>query len=144
MLEKEPILQLEQLSPFSGLGRDSTSTHKTRIILNPQHDSGLLTSYKVSPQWITFGFPSLEDWHHGCAVSDLQQARMPAKNLSSRMFKAPRPGMVAAAWAGGAPSDSVTTEQIRAWPVINFNEWSKTRGQSWNSAILLELILCLT
>lgn len=52
--------------------------------------------------------------------------------------------MEAAASADGAPIDSVTTEQIQTRPVINFNEWSKTRGQSLNFSVLLELILCLT
>lgn len=29
-------------------------------------------------------------------------------------------------------------------PVMNFNEWHKTRGQSLHFPIILELILCLT
>lgn len=50
----------------------------------------------------------------------------------------------AAASADGAPSDGVTADRIQARPVINFNERSKTRGQSLNFSLLLELIPCLT
>lgn len=138
--------------PVSWTRRDSMSSHKAWIISNPEHDSGFLPSYEVSPQWSTFQFPQLEDWHHGCAAWDRQQVRMPCQYGP----KSPESNVQGTSLSPH-PQEwrqlrRQTVLQVIAWPlnryrtrpVINFNEWYKTRGQSLNFSILLELILCLT
>lgn len=113
--------------PVPWTGRDNVS----RLISNPEHNSGFLPSYEVSPQWSTFRFPELGDWHCGCAASDLQQVRMPCQygpkspesNLQGTSLSPHPQEWRQLGRQTVAPSDSVTTGQIPTRPVINFNEW---------------------